>query len=169
VGGVDKHDCFAGVESVPDGREGRVAEVFWRGGAVGGEEDDAVCLQGVEGVKISDRTAEGSAERSGTLAKKPKRFLGAEARRLKMKSLQARARVAAARGSDSMPGPGAVQERMAVVMPCLVQMSSSKATVHGGMYHPEGSPPLRWRASVKTGGYTWWCTSILPGVTIVAP
>lgn len=50
MGGVDEDDCFAGVESVPDGGEGRVAKVFWWGGAVGGEEDDAVGLKGVEGV-----------------------------------------------------------------------------------------------------------------------
>ena len=47
-----------------------------------------------------------------------------------------------------MLGPGAVQERIAVEIPVLVHMSSSRDVVHGGMYHPEGSPPLRFRALV---------------------
>ena len=52
-------------------------------GAVGGEEDDAVCAEGVEGVgDFGEGGGGGSLERSGTQAKKPKR-LGWEARRLK--------------------------------------------------------------------------------------
>ena len=50
VGGVDEDDCVAGAEGLPDGGEKRVAEVFGGRGAVGGEEDDAVCLLVVEGV-----------------------------------------------------------------------------------------------------------------------
>ena len=47
-----------------------------------------------------------------------------------------------------MLGPGAVQERIAVEMPVLAHISSSRDVVQGGMYQPEGSPPLRFRASV---------------------
>lgn len=50
VGGVDEDDCVAGAEGLPDGGERWVAEVFGGRGAVGGEEDDAVCAEGVEGV-----------------------------------------------------------------------------------------------------------------------
>ena len=69
-------------------------------------------------------------------------------RRFEQKVLQARASSAAFWGSGSMLGPGAVQERIAVEMPVLAHISSSRDVVQGGMYQPEGSPPLRFRASV---------------------
>jgi len=47
-----------------------------------------------------------------------------------------------------MLGPGAVQERIAVEMPVAVHISSSRDGVQLGMNQPEGSPPLRFRASV---------------------
>ena len=61
-------------------------------------------------------------------------------------SLHFRAKAAAAVTLPTMAGPGAVMERMAVLVPVQVLMSWSAESVHGGMYQPEGSPPAWLRA-----------------------
>ena len=45
-----------------------------------------------------------------------------------------------------MHAPGAVTERMVVLIPRLVEKSRSSCSVHGGVYQPEGSPPAFSRA-----------------------
>ena len=76
----------------------------------------------------------------GRAAKKPY-FLGLESRSLAAYSLVLRARAALASRSLRMQAPGAVRDKMVVVMPNFLLTASSSSGVQSGMNQPEGSPP----------------------------